>query len=142
MAGQYHEPPEELPSGLRDLTRILVSLKEEIEAIDWYNQRIYLAEDDQVRSILRHNQKEEMEHAAMALEYLRRNMDGWDEALRAYLFTEGDLVAHEEHVTGASEETVAERPGRRGEERAAGLGIGSLHAGTLNGSTQNKEGQG
>ena len=90
MSDQYHEPPGELSKKTRDLTRILVSLKEEVEAIDWYNQRIELATDDQVRSILRHNQEEEMEHAAMALEYLRRNMEGWDEALKTYLFSEGD----------------------------------------------------
>ncbi len=125
MADQYHEPAHELSPKTRDLTRILVSLKEEIEAIDWYNQRIELAGDRQVQSILRHNQEEEMEHACMALEYLRRSMPGWDDALRTYLFTEGDLTELEhEAMHGEGSEhggspTGADNSGR-------GLGIGSL----------------
>ncbi|MFP4330102.1 MAG: encapsulin-associated ferritin-like protein [Spirochaetaceae bacterium] len=122
MSSQYHEPPEELSPRIRDLTRILVSLKEEIEAIDWYNQRIELASDDQVRSILRHNQMEEMEHASMALEYLRRNMEGWDETLRTYLFSEGDITALEEEAEGHGHQGGQ----GRGEASGGGLGIGSL----------------
>ncbi|MFP4431392.1 MAG: encapsulin-associated ferritin-like protein [Spirochaetaceae bacterium] len=121
MSSQYHEPPEELAAKTRDLTRVLVSLKEEVEAIDWYNQRIELSTDPQVAKILKHNQEEEMEHACMALEYLRRNMDGWDEALRTYLFTEGDITELEEIAMG--------RNGASGAARSAGtgsLGIGNL----------------
>ncbi|MFW6337988.1 MAG: hypothetical protein ACOC25_03605, partial [Alkalispirochaetaceae bacterium] len=92
----------------------------EIEAIDWYNQRIELATDEQVRSILKHNQMEEMEHASMALEYLRRTMEGWDETLRTYLFTEGDITELEEEAMGDGGRV------RGGTSDATGLGIGSL----------------
>jgi hypothetical protein len=97
---QYHEPPSELPDYIRNYTRILVSLKEEVEAVDWYNQRIELATDDMARRILEHNRNEEMEHACMALEWLRRNMPGWDEAMRTYLFTEADIVSIEGEAEG------------------------------------------
>ncbi len=120
MSDQYHEPAEELSARTRDLTRILVSLKEEIEAIDWYNQRIELATDDQVKSILKHNQMEEMEHASMALEYLRRSMEGWDETLRTYLFTEGDITELEEEAMGGGGHSGGGVTGGKG------LGIGSL----------------
>ncbi|MFP4300582.1 MAG: encapsulin-associated ferritin-like protein [Spirochaetaceae bacterium] len=120
MSDQYHEPAQEISARTRDLTRILVSLKEEIEAIDWYNQRIELATDEQAKSILKHNQMEEMEHASMALEYLRRTMEGWDETLRTYLFTEGDITELEEEAMGDGGHV------RGGTSDATGLGIGSL----------------
>jgi hypothetical protein len=88
---QYHEPVNELPAKTRDLTRALISLKEEIEAVDWYNQRLSCSDDEELKKILEHNRDEEIEHACMAIEYLRKNMDGWDENLREYLFNdEGD----------------------------------------------------
>lgn len=130
MGDQYHEPANELPQYIRDLTRILVSLKEEVEAIDWYNQRIDLASDEAVKRILRHNQEEEMEHAAMALEYLRRNMPGWDDALRTYLFTEGEITELEEEHHGAGQESASKRVENGADTSAhsdaGGLGIGSL----------------
>ena len=95
----YHEPPEELSNETRDYIRALTSLKEEIEAIDWYQQRLSVSTDQQLKKILEHNQKEEMEHACMALEWLRRNMKGWDEKMRQYLFTENDIVKIEKKQT-------------------------------------------
>ena len=95
---QYHEPVEEMAPETRNYVRALVSLKEEIEAIDWYNQRIGPSTNTELTSILRHNMEEEMEHAAMALEWLRRNMDGWDDALRTYLFTSKPLLEVEEEA--------------------------------------------
>jgi len=92
----YHEPAQELSEHARDLTRALNSLKEEIEAVDWYNQRVDLTGNDELKEILAHNRDEEIEHACMTLEWLRRNMDGWDEELRTYLFTEGDITESEE----------------------------------------------
>ena len=92
----YHEPPSELSAETRDLTRALVSLKEEIEAIDWYNQRMDASSNQQLKKILKHNLEEEIEHACMALEWLRRHMSGWDENLRQYLFTEQDIVKIED----------------------------------------------
>jgi len=93
---QFHEPPSELSEQTRDYIRALVSLKEEIEAIDWYQQRLSVTNDKQLKKILLHNRNEEIEHACMALEWLRRNMDGWDEKLKQYLFTEKDIVKIEE----------------------------------------------
>lgn len=88
----YHEPPSELSAETRDFSRALISLKEEIEAIDWYNQRINATNNQQLKKILKHNLEEEIEHACMAIEWLRRNMEGWDENLQQYLFTEKDIV--------------------------------------------------
>ena len=92
----YHEPPSELSEETRDYMRALVSLKEEIEAIDWYQQRLSVTGDQQLKKILKHNRDEEIEHACMALEWLRRNMEGWDEKMRTYLFTEKDIVKLED----------------------------------------------
>ena len=93
----YHEPPSELTAQTRDYVRALVTFKEEIEAIDWYQQRLSVTTDKQLKKILKHNQLEEMEHACMALEWLRRNMDGWDEKMKKYLFTEKEIVKIEEN---------------------------------------------
>lgn len=84
----YHEPEHELPAHDRNLHRALNSLKEEIEAVDWYHQRVVLCDDESLRDVLAHNRDEEIEHACMTLEWLRRNVPQWDEQLRTYLFTE------------------------------------------------------
>ncbi len=89
---EFHEPPEDLSPKTRDFRRALNSFKEEIDAIDWYQQRMDSTQDDQLKRIIEHNKLEEMEHAMMALEWLRRNMDGWDEKMRQYLFKEKDIV--------------------------------------------------
>ena len=72
--------------------RALHSLIEEIEAVDWYQQRVDVTDDESLKAILEHNRDEEIEHACMALEWLRRNMPGWDEELRTYLFTEKKIT--------------------------------------------------
>lgn len=113
---QYHEPVELMDEKALDLTRALTSLKEEIEAVDWYNQRMAATKDDVLRAILKHNRDEEIEHAAMTIEWLRRNMDTWDEELRTYLFTEGDITELEEGAEGGQESTGKEK----------GLNIGDL----------------
>lgn len=110
----YHEPADAMSSKTRSFVRALNSLKEEIEAVDWYAQRVDVEEDKSLKSILKHNMEEEMEHAAMTLEWLRRNMQGWDEFLREFLFTEGDIAHHEEG--GESEESA----------KTKDLGIGNL----------------
>jgi hypothetical protein len=102
----YHEPVEELSAKDRDYSRILESLKEEIEAINWYHQRLTSTKDETVRKIVEHNRNEEMEHAAMLLEWLRRNMPGWNEALKTYLFTEEPITEIEESIK--SEESESE----------------------------------
>jgi ferritin-like protein len=88
----YHESTSDLSKKTKDLVRALNSLKEEIEAVDWYEQRMDVTGDKQLKKILKHNRNEEMEHACMMLEWLRRNMDGWDEQLRKYLFTEKEIL--------------------------------------------------
>lgn len=88
----FHELPEELKDSTRSYRRALNSMMEELEAIDWYQQRIDATEDKQLINILEHNRNEEIEHACMTLEWMRRNMDGWDEQLRTYLFTEGEIT--------------------------------------------------
>ncbi len=92
----YHEAPELLSPETKDYVRALNSLKEEIEAVDWYQQRLDVTKDIQLKNILKHNRNEEMEHACMVLEWLRRNMDGWDGMLKTYLFTDKDIVDIEE----------------------------------------------
>ena len=71
----YHEPPDELAPAARDLHRALSSLEEEIEAVDWCDQRVGLAEDPSLREVLAHNRDEEIEHARMTLEWQRRSVD-------------------------------------------------------------------
>ena len=92
----YHEKSEELSAETKDFTRALHSLQEEIEAIDWYQQRMDASSDQQLKKILMHNRNEEMEHACMIMEWLRRNMDGWDGMLKTYLFTEKEITKIEE----------------------------------------------
>ncbi len=103
---EFHEPPEDLSPQTRDFRRALNSLKEEIEAIDWYQQRIDSTQDDQLKRIIEHNKLEEMEHAMMALEWLRRNMTGWDEKMKQYLFKENDIVELEEDKAPAEQEDL------------------------------------
>ena len=106
MSSQYHEPVEKLDEKTRDCTRALVSLKEEIEAVDWYNQRIAASKDEELKAILAHNRDEEIEHAVMTLEWLRRNMGTkWDEEMRTYLFTEGSITSLEEGTEGEAVES-------------------------------------
>jgi len=86
-----HEDPEKLGPAVIDQHRAITSLMEELEAIDWYNQRAAVTTDDELRAILIHNRDEEKEHAAMVLEWLRRQDPKLDENLRKYLFKEGPI---------------------------------------------------
>jgi hypothetical protein len=91
----FHEPSEKLSQGTRDLHRAIVSLMEELEAIDWYQQRVDAAEDAELKAVLAHNRDEEKEHAAMLLEWIRRSDATFDGALREYLFREGSITGRE-----------------------------------------------
>ena len=88
----YHEPVAEMSAEDRNFTQALNSLKEEIEAVDWYHQRVATCKDPELKKIMAHNRDEEIEHACMTLEWLRRNMGGWNEELKTYLFKEGDIT--------------------------------------------------
>ncbi|EKD77965.1 MAG: hypothetical protein ACD_42C00100G0003 [uncultured bacterium] len=83
----YHEPIEELSDKTRDMHRAVHSLMEELEAIDWYNQRVDACKDPELKKILAHNRDEEKEHAAMTLEWIRKNDPAFDKELKEYLFT-------------------------------------------------------
>lgn len=87
----YHEPIEELTDKTRDMHRAIVTTMEELEAVDWYNQRVDACKDPALKKILQHNADEEKEHAAMALEWIRRNDPVFDKELREWLFTDKNL---------------------------------------------------
>jgi ferritin-like protein len=95
-----HEPADQLSADTIDLHRAIVSLMEELEAVDWYNQRVDAATDEALAKVLAHNRDEEKEHAAMTLEWIRRHDAKFDEHLRTYLFTEGDILEIEEEAEG------------------------------------------
>lgn len=119
-----HEDAETLGADVIDSHRAIVSLMEELEAIDWYNQRAKATRNPELRAILEHNRDEEKEHAAMALEWIRRNDPKMHEHLKTYLFTEEPVTAVEAEATGGSaggENDEAEAPSKDGS-----LGIGSL----------------
>ncbi|HEY8554990.1 MAG TPA: ferritin-like domain-containing protein [Burkholderiales bacterium] len=116
----FHENPDELKPETKDRHRAIVSIMEELEAIDWYDQRIDATQDEELRAILAHNRDEEKEHAAMVLEWLRRRDSRFDEHLRNYLFIDKSVLEREEELEAAD----AGRPG--GADGA--LGIGSLRA--------------
>jgi ferritin-like protein len=92
----YHEPIEQLDAGVIDRHRAIVSIMEELEAVDWYDQRASATADDDLKAVLAHNRDEEKEHAAMAIEWLRRNDETFDRQLRTYLFTDGPITAIED----------------------------------------------
>jgi len=113
-----HEAAEKLSPATIDRHRATVSLMEELEAIDWYDQRIDAATDEALKAVLRHNRDEEKEHAAMVLEWLRRQDPVFDEKLRTYLFAEGDILAVEAAAEGEGGDASAADEGS--------LGIGDL----------------
>lgn len=95
-----HEPSDQLSSDIIDQHRAIASLMEELEAIDWYQQRAAVCADDELRQILLHNRNEEIEHASMVLEWLRRQNTKFDQALRVYLFSKGPIVGIEKSLEG------------------------------------------
>ncbi|HEU4806021.1 MAG TPA: ferritin-like domain-containing protein [Nitrobacter sp.] len=120
----FHEDAEALKPETQDRHRAIASIMEELEAVDWYDQRVDAARDEELRAILAHNRDEEKEHAAMVLEWLRRRDASLDEQLRNYLFAGKPVMEREAEIDAA--ETAAQ------DEAASGsLGIGSLR-GTVN----------
>ena len=123
MAGAsagFHEADDKLTPATKDLHRSIVSLMEELEAVDWYQQRVDAASDDALRAILAHNRDEEKEHAAMILEWIRRQDPKMDAMLREYLFKEGSIVGQEASATGK---------GGGAASGPAGATLGSLRGG-------------
>jgi uncharacterized protein len=96
----FHESTEDLSPQTRDMHRAIVSLMEELEAIDWYQQRIDATKDDVLRTILAHNRDEEKEHASMVLEWIRRHDPAFDAHLKKYLFTTEPITEREEGGSG------------------------------------------
>jgi ferritin-like protein len=108
----FHEALDILSDRTKDHHRAIVSLQEELEAIDWYDQRMEGATDPELKALLQHNRDEEKEHASMLLEWLRRRDPALDGFLRRYLFTSGPISDESGPTTAASPST--------------GLGIGGL----------------
>jgi uncharacterized protein len=125
MAGSsdsYHEALDKLSSTTQDMHRALVSLQEELEAVDWYQQRADACEDAELKAILLHNMREEIEHAAMVLEWLRRNHPDFEKNLRTYLFQQKPILEVEE-LDQASNGKAAPNAGR---PQRMGLTVGTM----------------
>jgi uncharacterized protein len=123
MAGasnSLHERAEILGEGAVDLHRALVSVQEELEAVDWYNQRSIATDDADLAAILAHHRDEEKEHAVMLLEWIRRRDPKFDEHMRTYLFSQEPI-------------TAVEREAEHADGVAAAPGTGSLQLGSLRG---------
>ncbi len=116
-SGIFHEAVEALKPKTRDMHRAVVSVVEELQAIDWYSQRVDAAEDGELRAILKHNSDEEKEHASMLLEWIRRQDPVFEAHLRKYLFRPGSIVQAEERAAAA---------GSNGGAAAGRPSIGSL----------------
>jgi uncharacterized protein len=93
---QYHEPPNELPEETRTFARMILSVIEEAQAIDWYEQRMAVEKDKQAKAIMKDAQKEEFKHFGMDLEFLLRQKPVWREIMQGILFKDGDIVQHGE----------------------------------------------
>ena len=115
----YHE--EQLEPETKDRHRAIASIMEELEAVDWYDQRVHAATDDDLRAVLAHNRDEEKEHAMMVLEWLRRQDAVLDGHMRTYLFTDGPITEIE---------AVAEAEGADA-SRTIGAASGDLGIGSL-----------
>ena len=120
----YHESESKLRPETQDNHRAFTSMQEELEAADWYDQRVDAATDSDLKAILAHNRDEEKEHFAMLLEWYRRRDAAMDAHLKEYLFTTGSLVMREQAMTGG---------GNGAADAAAGAGDGSLGIGSLKG---------
>jgi uncharacterized protein len=126
----YHESEDKLRPETEDNHRALTSMQEELEAADWYDQRVDAATDEDLKAILAHNRDEEKEHFAMVLEWYRRRDATMDAHLREYLFTSGSIVGIEKQQ--AAEDVAAEGGGEKSAGGGGGsgsLGIGSLRGG-------------
>ena len=100
---QYHEPPAELSEKTRTFARMIVSMIEEADAINWYQQRISLEKNREAKAVMRNAQHEEFKHFGMDLEFLLRQNKDWREILQGILFKEGSIVEHGDEAEEAAE---------------------------------------
>ncbi|MBX6369737.1 MAG: ferritin [Rhodospirillales bacterium] len=128
-----HVPREVLSREGRLLHHAITSLKEELDAVDWYRQRADDTEDEELKQVLLHNMREEMEHAAMVLEWIRRNNKEFEGFLRTYLFTEAPIVEVEHAAEGKETAEEAGRLGGRSGTAAPGSGVDEFTIGSLKG---------
>jgi|SRR5580704_2011280 ferritin-like protein len=115
----YHEREDLLSDATKDMHRAIVSLKEELDAVDWYQQRAEACSDAELRAVLLHNKNEEIEHAMMVLEWIRRHDGVFDANISTYLKSTGPIVGIEGKATGSAGSQASDG-------LAASLGIGSL----------------
>jgi ferritin-like protein len=99
-SAEWHEDYSEMSDDARNFSRAIKSVQEELEAVDWYNQRAQATTDEQLKKILEHNRDEEIEHAIMGLEWLRRNNEKFADHMKTYLFTSADILEIEEGAEG------------------------------------------
>jgi ferritin-like protein len=118
MSNGYHE--ENLSESTMNVHRAITSMKEELEAVDWYHQRADATSDPELQAILEHNRDEEIEHACMLMEYLRRTMPSFDENMKTFLFSDLPITQIEEGEEGGVEEDGPSATG------TGSLGIGAL----------------
>ena len=110
MPLDYHELRENLPPLVQNQHRAMESLIEELEAVQWYHERATVTEDDTLRDVLLHNRNEEIEHAMMNLEWIRRNWPEFDEQMRTYLFQSAPITEIEEQAEAAEGESGGSKP--------------------------------
>jgi ferritin-like protein len=120
----YHEPVELLSEETKNMHRAIVSLKEELEAVDWYQQRAEACSDEELRAVIVHNKNEEIEHAMMNLEWIRRHSAVFDENIKTYINSKGSILAVEK-AAAASEGGGGGAPA----SSSSSLGVGSLKGG-------------
>jgi hypothetical protein len=129
-----HEPEGKLSPDTIDRHRALTSIQEELEAVDWYAQRVDATSDPELAAVLAHNRDEEKEHAAMTLEWLRRRDSALDGHLRTYLFTSGSIVGLETETETETEAESGDDGDGSGPDSSGSLGIGGLKGQSLKGT--------
>ena len=123
----YHEPIDRLTADIMDRHRGIQSIIEELEAVDWYDQRVSATDDEELAAVLAHNRDEEKEHAAMGIEWLRRRDEYFDSQLRTYLFTDEPITEVEhEAESGEQDDDSTEATAPQADASDGSLGIGSL----------------
>src|SRR5258706_7132725 len=125
QSAELHEPEDRLTRETIDRHRALASIQEELEAVDWYAQRVDAATDADLAAVLAHNRDEEKEHAAMTIEWLRRHDPALDRHLRTYLFTSGSIIGIETEAESAGTSTGGSSSGAGAADSSRSLGTGS-----------------